>query len=118
MPTDPTMTAVPAAGADTSAEGAEPAESGYKICIAVDGAGKISVGVENEGGAAGEPADGSDSGSEDEDAEMGAMQPASSIKEALTMALEIYKADGQVPSSSADDDFASGFAGRGGSNAS
>jgi hypothetical protein len=95
------MMSAPGASADP---GEEP-EGGYKICIAVDGQGAITVGVENENeppeGA--EPSDGSDDGTppaagaeapEDEEAEMSDMKPAASIKEALTMALEIYKSNG------------------------
>jgi len=86
-------------------------ESGYKIIIAVDGQGKISVGTESESAPA--PAMGPDGTPvpEDEGAEMGAMKPARDIKDALTQALEIFKNDGEAVQSSADADFQSGFGG-------
>lgn len=102
-PADQTA-AQPAPGA------AEPVESGYKIIIAVDGQGKISVGVENEAAPAA-PADATGAPVEDEVAEMGAMKPARDIKDALTQALEIFKNDGESAQSSADADFQSGFGG-------
>lgn len=95
-------------GADESQE-----QGGYVIMIHVDGSGKLSVGVESdqEEAAEGEtPGDGSElqeqqQGQSDDD-----MVPCSSIKEALTTALEIYKADGQMPAE-ADDNFQQGFSG-------
>lgn len=101
IPADPTAQA-------TTPEAAEPVESGYKIIIAVDGQGGLSVGVENESS---EPPEGTTPGAEDEGAEMGAMKPARNIKDALTQALDIFKNNGEAAQSSGDADFQSGFGG-------
>lgn len=65
--------------------------AGYTICIKVDGQGDISVGVT--------PAS-ADDGDEDDDSSDYA--PAKNIKDALTVALDIYRNDGQVKDSDAD----------------
>lgn len=95
-PADPSMD--PSAGAEPDDDG------GYSIEIRVDGQGKISVCVENESNEPPESAEGAEGAEgsaadpgEDEDSEMSQYQPAANIKEALTMALEIYKANGKAP---------------------
>lgn len=88
-------------------------EGGYKICIAVDGQGQISVGVENEAGEAPAPSPGAEP-TEDEMSEMGGMQPAPNIKAALTMALDIYKSNGTATDTAGNSDqFKAGFSGQG-----
>lgn len=87
------------------------ASAGYCIEIHVSAGGAITVEVEPEGeeaqeeagGAAGEPGEG---GGAPEGA------PAKNIKDALTMALEIYRNNGQSPEA-ADDSFQQGFDGSG-----
>lgn len=92
---DPTQD--PAAGAG-SGDGSAAQSYTIEITVSPDG---ISVGVESAG---------------QEDAESGGesggsgAQPVKSIKDALTVALQIYRNDGQMSEgSSADDDMASGF---------
>lgn len=69
----------------------QPQDSGYEICIRCDGEGKLSVGVES---GAQEAAEGMDGGqAPDDDA---GYTPAKDIKEALTMALDIYKSQGKA----------------------
>jgi hypothetical protein len=97
-PNDPSMAdpaADPSMGAPDADAGAESTENagpqGYCIEIHVSADGKISVGVESEaeesseeqgeGGEGGEPSDDN-------------LSPAKDIKDALTQALAIYKADG------------------------
>jgi hypothetical protein len=71
------------------------AEGGLKVCIQVAGDGSISVGVEDESAepAEQEPTPGAapvpGQGGEDEAAEMGNMQPAGSIDEALKIARQL-----------------------------
>jgi hypothetical protein len=84
---DPSFGAAPEAETD---------DGGYVIEIKVDGQGKISVCVENEAGGAPEGVDGGMAPPENEDAEMSQYQPAANIKEALTMALDIFKANGKA----------------------
>lgn len=80
-------------GADTAP--AEGADTGYTLCINVTPDGQLAFGVERDGA---EPT----------------YKPAESIKEALTMALEAYKADGQMGDDGmADQEFDSGYADRG-----
>lgn len=81
-------------GMDTApVEGQE--ETGYTLCINVTPDGQLAFGVEREGM---EPT----------------YKPAESIKEALTMALEAYKADGQAADDAgADAEFNAGYADRG-----
>ncbi len=78
----------PAAGMPMEGEPMEPmgeegqmpeGDGSYTICIRVDASGKLSVGVE-QGSA--------------EEGEYGNFMPAKDRKDALTMALEILKADG------------------------
>lgn len=78
----------------------------YKICIAVDSDGKITVGVD--------PSDDSDdsasesgSGGSADDSDDSGMQSVKNIKEALTIALDIYKNAGQM--TDGDSDFNSGY---------
>jgi hypothetical protein len=108
LPTDPTMQ--PQAGA--AMEAAEPQSTGYRICIDVGADNSLSVGVENE---AAEMAPGADPMAA-EQAESAGMKPAANIKEALTQALAIFKANGKVSDEqSADAEFDSGYNDRGGS---
>lgn len=84
------------------AEMMEKPAAGYTICVRVAGDGSLSVGTEKES-------------AEDAAEEYGAgsgFKPAQDIKEALTMALEIFKADGQAGADDAQ--FDAGFASRGG----
>lgn len=82
---------------------AEPMEAqggGYEICIKVASDGSMTVGVVQEGQEGPEPAEG--------------FQAVSGVKEALTLALEIYKSNGGAPQSSSPEvqkQFAQGFAG-------
>lgn len=93
---------------------AEESTGGYEICIRVGADGALSVGVEREGAEAaqamppggGQPMEMMAAGEE------AAYQPAGSIKEALTMALEIYRADGQMPDDGGQADFDSGYTSR------
>lgn len=86
---------------------AAPEEAGYTICIRVGADGSLSVGVENEAAEAAEPAaPGAPEGEADEYA---SFRPAKDIKDALTQALAIYKADGQA---TADAQFDAGFSGQ------
>lgn len=79
---------------DTTAE--ESAEPGYTICIRVEG-GQLSVGIERES-------------AEEAAKEYADFMPADTIKQALTYALEAYKADGQMPSADGGDkDFQAGL---------
>lgn len=76
-------------------EGGEP--SGYTICIRVAADGSISTGVERET-------------AEEAAEEYADFRPAANIKEALTDALELFRADGQRADTAADDaEFAAGF---------
>lgn len=94
-------------------------ESGYKIIIAVASDGSIGVGVENENAVnamdtvdpqSAAPGDGMNP--DEESQEMGAMQPAPNIKSALTMALDIFRANGASTNSTAmQSEFKSGFSG-------
>ena len=95
-------------GDDLAPLGADPTaaqDAGYTICIKVAGDGSLSVGLENEAAemaAAPGSADG-------EAAEESGYRPAEDIKDALTQALSIYKADGQA---TAESQFDSGFSGK------
>lgn len=101
---------MPPEGAAPAAEGG----GGYEICIAVGADGSLSVGAERAGAEAaqamppggGQPMEMMASGEE------AAYLPAGSIKEALTMALEIYRADGQMPDDGGQADFDSGYTNR------
>ena len=101
---------------DTSAAAGEESTSAYTIEITVTADGKISVGVETaqeeseeEGGSEGTATD-EDMASEG--SEPGAAQPVKSIKEALVLALEIFKNNGEAPApDTSDSDFASGYEG-------
>lgn len=101
----------PSAGA----AGAQQDDGSYVIEIRVSGDKQISVCVErgaeeaSEEGASdqGGQADAGDYGGSGADDDS---TPVKSIKEALTLALEIFRADGVLPQS-ADDDFQQGFQG-------
>lgn len=113
MPPGPAMTPADPSAAGMDPNAAETASPGYKICIAVDAQGQITVGTEDEDAAppaapgamsAGQPA------SEDDSDE--SMQPVANIKDALTMALQIYKSNGQMSAPSDEQDqFKAGFSG-------
>ena len=92
---------------DTTSSTASPADTGagaasYTIEISVTPDG-ISVGVESADQESSEEsgAGGAGGGSE--------ATPVPSIKAALTMALDIYRNDGQMPEGNGEDDMASGF---------
>lgn len=91
-------------------------DGSYVIEIRVGGDKSISVCVESGADEAGEESgggEGAGEASEDDaggDSGMGDYVPCKSIKEALTLALEIFRADGQMPNK-ADDDFQQGFQG-------
>lgn len=107
---DPTMSAG-ASAADPSAQGADQSQGGadqsYTICIMVSGDGKFGVGVEQGDGS--DDSSGSDDGGSASDGSQDTpMAQVGSFKEALSMALDIYKSGG-APQSSGDDDFNAGF---------
>lgn len=124
MALDPTsaLSADPSMGAGSDTDSGMGA--GYVIEITVTADGMISVGVEpadeesqEEGGegASADPsaADPSAEGGEAAEPAEGSAQPAKTIKEALTMALEIFKNNGQAPSAdTSDSDFSSGYSGQ------
>lgn len=91
--------------------------SGYVILLHVAGDGSISVGVESEAEEAQEgetPGDGSEAAEQASGDNDDQMKPCANIKEALTEALAIYKADGQMPDdTSADEAFQQGLSGKG-----
>lgn len=74
-------------------EGME-APGGYEICIKVDAQGGISVGREDAREESAEPA---------MSGEEGEYTPAGSIKEALQIALTIFKGSGKAPSAAEDE---------------
>lgn len=87
-------------------EVAELEETGFEIIIKVDGQGQISVGVEREGEA---EVEGEAMGLEAETQ----FTPASSIREAMQIALDAYRAQGDMSASTvADDSFNAGFESR------
>ena len=92
---------------DPSAAQAEPQDDGgYTIEIDVTSDGQISVSVETDGQEDAEQ----QGGGEDE----GNAMPAKNIKDALTIALAIFKANGQMPApDTSDSDFNEGFGGNG-----
>ena len=102
---DPAMAGDEAEPMDSAQE--ESGELAYEICIRVNKDGTMSVGVES---ADQEAAEEQASGVEGEPGS----QTVDTIKKALTLALEIYKADGQMPQSGDDAqaDFESGFTGK------
>lgn len=106
LPTDP----MAAQATDPAMMGADPetqetADTGYTICIRVEADGTLRVGVEDESAEA-TAEQGEDPGMEAD--EYASFQEAKDIKEALTMALQIYKADGQA---AAEAQFDNGFKG-------
>lgn len=101
------------AGQEPGMEAEAPA--GYEICIRVGGDGKLSVGVESGQAEATEAAPGMEPGATPMPEEAGGQyMPVESIKEALTMALDIYRADGQMPGDGgmADAEFDAGYKSR------
>lgn len=96
------MPGTPPAGQEAPISDAQ-TTAGYEICIRVDGEGKIAVGVESNDQEAAEA-----NGQAEPSAEY---TPVENIKEGLTLALEIYRADGQMPDdgSQGNADFDSGF---------
>lgn len=74
--------------------------AGYCICIHVDAEGALSVGVEDEGAEEAQESPEGMGAMENEQDEYANFTPAKNIKQALTMALEIYHADGNMPESS------------------
>jgi len=111
-PMQPTVSQTPGAPDPTTPPtvGDDDAGGGYEICIAVDAQGGITVSVENAADEAAENAAPGPDGSP-APAEPAAPTPAKNIKEALTIALEIYKNNGEMSENSDDADFASGFGG-------
>ena len=98
MATNPMIPADAAAAPaqDTDQPAADP---GYLICIAVDGAGKISVGVESQ---AEEAAEGEEYTGEPDGQGEGDYTPVGSMQEALSMAQAIYRNKGQMPDMNPD----------------
>ena len=100
-----------------------PAEQGYTIEIIVAADGTITVDVEQgeddddseSGAASGAGADdgSGDSGAgDDTDSGAGSPTPAKNIKDALSIALDVYRNDGQIAAaSSPDDDMQAGYNG-------
>lgn len=108
-------TAAPAdPSADPSAEAADPsAGGGYTIEISVMADGKISVGCESASEENAEESGGGEA-SEAGGEPSGEAQPCKGIKDALIMALEIFKNNGEMPApDDSDEQFASGYGGSG-----
>lgn len=82
----------------------------YTVCIRVSG-GQFSVGVENE---ATKSSPMMNEGMEAEASESAGFIPAESLKEALTIAMEIIRADGKMPGDGGQDsaEFDAGFKSR------
>ena len=103
----------PTGGGDDTQTGAQ-GDGAYVIEIRVSANKEITVCVESgseedaeeQGGDAGGDPDGGDYGASGDDNSV----PVKSIKEGLTLALEIFKNDGQMPQQ-ADDQFQQGFQG-------
>lgn len=107
MALDPTQTDM---AADPNAAPAEAESAGYEIIIKVAADGTLSVGVEQESAAeeAQEVQGGMTAGGEVENES--AFKPVASIKEALTYALDIFRADGDTSGLGQEDaDFNSGY---------
>lgn len=97
MPMDPAMQD-PAMGAPME-EPMPEENSGYEICIKVSGDGKISVGV-----IPGAPE------AMEEEAEGNTYTPVESIKDGLTLALDLYRADGKMGDAGQEEsEFSSGY---------
>ena len=94
MPMPPTAPDAAMAMQPPGAMPPEAGEGGYTVCIKVSADGAMMVGLEGMG-----------------DAGESTMQPAATIKEALTLAMEIIKNNGEMTASEADKDFDAGFAG-------
>jgi hypothetical protein len=114
MPASPDDQDPSAGGAGTQQPGE--GDGSYVIEIRVSANKEITVCVESgseedeeeqggQGGAGGDP-DGGDYGASGDDNSV----PVKSIKEALTLALEVFRNDGQLPQA-ADDQFQQGFEG-------
>ncbi len=118
------MTADPgsqdATGADAGAQpgaGDGSQDKGYTICIVVDANGQIAVGVlpgtDADGDGDDDTAQGAQGAAPDGDHDFA---PAKNIKEALTVALDIYRNDGEMSEmTNGEDDMAAGFSGASGS---
>lgn len=86
---DPTMQGAQVMGEESTEQG-----SGFTICIKVSPDGSVKVGTEPYS---------------EEDEEN--LSPVKNIKDAMSVALDIYKNQGQIPEASAgEEDFNSGFA--------
>lgn len=92
----------------------EDSTGGYEICIRVGADGALSVGVEREGAeeAQAMPPGGGQPMEMMAADEGAAYVPVGSIKEALTMALDIYRAEGQMPDDGGQAEFDSGYTNR------
>lgn len=102
MATDPQMAAQAQSAAPEAADNT--GESGYCIEIHVKGDGTISVGVESEADESAE-----DQGGEPAENEM----PVKSIKDALSMALDIFKSGGQMQAPGSDmEQMSAGYTGQ------
>jgi hypothetical protein len=76
--------------------------SGFEICIRCDADGSLSVGVEEDSTPQTEGLEG--------DEDKSGYKPAASIREALTMALDIYRSrEGKSAEAESDDSFDSAF---------
>ena len=115
-------TADPSADPTSDDSSGAPAEQGYTIEIIVAADGTITVDVEQgedddseSGAASGAGADdgSGDSGAgDDTDSGAGSPTPAKNIKDALSIALDIFRNNGQIAAaSSPDDDMQSGYNG-------
>lgn len=92
--------------ASESAQGDDQgATGGYEICIQVGADGQISVGVESADYEAAEEAGAAEAGA------TGAseMKPAANIRDAIQMAMDIYRAGGKVGDDQEAIDFKAGF---------
>jgi len=84
-------------------EGQDDYANSYEICIRVEADGSLSVGVEEDSTPQTEGLEG--------DEDKSGYKPAASIREALTMALEIYRSrEGKSEETESDDSFNSAFA--------
>ncbi len=82
--------------------GAEGDYSGYEICIRVDAQGMLSVGIEDDSTPQTEGLEG--------DEDKSGYKPAENIRDALTMALDMYRErSGKAEEADSEDAFASSF---------
>lgn len=97
--------------ADDDTGMAQPKDDGsYCIEIRVGSDKQITVSVDRGAGGPDAGADMDDDAAEYDESDQADGVPCKSVKEALTLALEIYRANGEMPQA-ADEDFQQGFKG-------